>query len=421
MPVEERYTASLIRSLAFLRKELVTVWRQPRLMATLVLGPFLILLLFGLGYRETPEPFRTLIVADEEDVPLGSDVTDLGESFGAGIEIVGQTDDADAARRRLANREVDLVVIAPSGAVQTLSGGEHPTFAVLHSEIDPVLTSSVHLLARLGVDEFNRRVLIGVVEEAQRESEGAEEVLAELDDAGTESEVLARAREANPEILVSPFAVETSPLVEPPSSQAVFYAPGVLILLVQHLALTFAALSLVRERELGITEIYRTSPLTVRETLTGKYLSFLVLGLLLAAALTATMLLLGVEIQGPVWSFTVVVALVILASLGLGFALSGLARSDSQAVQYSMVVLLVSIFFTGFVLPLDQLTAPVRYVSYLVPGTYGIAGLQDVVFRGQMAEPAMVGGLVLYAVVMAMLAGLALRRDVEPARSRALS
>jgi ABC-2 type transport system permease protein len=189
------------------------------------------------------------------------------------------------------------------------------------------------------------------------------------------------------------------------------------VLLVQHLALTFAALSLVRERELGITEIYRTSPLTVREILTGKYLSFLVLGLLLAAALTATMLLLGVEIQGPVWSFTVVVALVILASLGLGFALSGLARSDSQAVQYAMVVLLVSIFFTGFVLPLDQLTAPVRYVSYLVPGTYGIGGLQDVVFRGQMAEPALVGGLVVYAAVMAALAWLSLRRDVEPVRA----
>jgi ABC-2 type transport system permease protein len=314
-----------------------------------------------------------------------------------------------------------LVVIAPSGVVQTLSGGEHATFTVLHSEIDPVLTSSVHLLARLGVDEFNRRVLIGIVQEAQRESEGAEEVLADLDGAESESEALARARQANPEILVSPFAVETNPLVEPPTSQAVFYAPGVLILLVQHLALTFAALSLVRERELGITEIYRTSPLTVRETLTGKYLSFLILGLLLAAALTATMLLLGVDIQGPVWSFTVVVALVILASLGLGFALSGLARSDSQAVQYAMVVLLVSIFFTGFVLPLDQLTAPVRYVSYLVPGTYGIAALQDVVFRGQMAEPALVGGLVLYAAVMATLAWLALRRDVEPARSRALS
>jgi ABC-2 type transport system permease protein len=417
MPVEERYTAPLIRSLAFLRKELITVWRQPRLMATLVLGPFLILLLFGLGYRETPEPFRTLIVVQDEDIPFGVDLADLEEAFGAGIELVEMTEDQEGARRRLAAGEVDLVIVAPTQPLETLTGGEHATFSVLHSEIDPVLTSSLHLLARLGVDEFNRRVLTGVIEEAQGESEQAEDVLSGIEDASAGSAELEQAREADPNLLISPFAVETTALVEPPSSQAAFYAPGVLVLLVQHLALTFATLSLVRERALGITEIFRISPLTVRETLTGKYLAFLVLGLTLAAALTATMLLLGVEIQGPVWSFGLTVALVILASLGLGFALSGLAKSDSQAVQYSMVVLLVSIFFTGFVLPLDQLTAPVRWVSYLVPGTYGIGGLQDVVFRGHEARPGLMGGLVVYAAVTAVLAWLALRRDVEPARS----
>ena len=417
MPVEPRATAPFIRSLAFLRKELISVWRQPRLMATLILGPFLILLLFGLGYRETPEPFRTLIVAQDEDVPLGTDTADLGDAFGAGIELVETTDDPDSARQRLASGEVDLVVIAPADALETWNRGEHATFSVLHSEIDPVLTSSVGLLARLSVDAFNRRVLTGVIEEAQSEWAQGEEALSGVEPAAGGSEVLDRAKNADPNLVVSPFAVETSALVEPPSSPAAYYAPGVLILLVQHLALTFAALSLVRERELGITEIYRISPLTVRETLAGKYLSFLILGLFLAAALTATTLLLGVEIQGPVWSFAVTVGLVILASLGLGFALSGLAKSDSQAVQYSMVVLLVSIFFTGFVLPLDQLTVPVRWVSYLVPGTYGIGGLQDVVFRGQQARPGLMVGLLLYASVMAILAWLAVRRDVEPIRA----
>jgi ABC-2 type transport system permease protein len=106
---------------------------------------------------------------------------------------------------------------------------------------------------------------------------------------------------------------------------------------------------------------------------------------------------------------------VIFASLGLGFAIAGLAKTDSQAVQYSMVVLLVSIFFTGFVLPLDQLTVPVRWVSYLVPGTFGIAGLHDVIFRGQPARPVVIGALLIYGLVMVALAWLAVRKDVEPA------
>ena len=80
-----------------------------------------------------------------------------------------------------------------------------------------------------------------------------------------------------------------------------------------------------------------------------------------------------------------------------------------------MVVLLASIFFTGFVLPLDQLTVPVRWVSYLVPGTFGISGLQNVIFRGQPAGPVVTGALLVYGLVMVALAWLAVRKDVEPA------
>ncbi|MET0697013.1 MAG: ABC transporter permease [Acidimicrobiia bacterium] len=397
---------SLTRSLAFLRKELVSVWRQPRLIATLVLGPFLILFLFGLGYQELPEPFRTLVVAEQDGSAIGVDAAELDEAFGEGIDLVGVTDDLDSARQSLVSGEIDLVLVAPEDGLEALERGEQATFSIFHAEIDPVMTGSIDLLARLSVNQINQRVLTGIVEQARTE-------LSQTD--GPLADALEDVPDIDPSLLVSPFTVETSPVTEQPPSQAAYYAPGVLILLVQHLALTFAALSLVRERQLGMTEMFRVSPLTVREAMSGKYLSFLVLGMALASGLALTMPLLGIEVQGPLWSFALTVALVIFASLGLGFALSGLAKSDSQAVQYSMVVLLVSIFFTGFVLPLDQLTVPVRWVSYLVPATYGIAGLQDVIFRGRPAPPSLLAALLMYGLVMAGLAWLAVRKDVEPA------
>jgi len=397
---------SLTRSLAFLRKELVSVWRQPRLIATLVLGPFLILFLFGLGYQEMPEPFRTVVVAEQTGSAIGVDAAELDEAFGEGIDLVDVTDELDSARQSLASGEIDLVLVAPEDGLDALQRGEQATFSILHSQIDPVITGSIELIARLSVDQINQEVLTGIVEQVRTE-------LSQTD--GPLADALAEAPDVDPGLLVSPFTVEVSSVTEPPPSQAAYYAPGVLILLVQHLALTFAALSLVRERELGITEMFQVSPLTVREAMSGKYLSFLVLGLVLATGLAFTMPLLGVEVQGPLWSFALTVSLVIFASLGLGFALSGLAKTDSQAVQYSMVVLLVSIFFTGFVLPLDQLTVPVRWVSYLVPGTFGINGLHDVIFRGEPARPIVIGALAIYGLVMVALAWLAVRKDVRPA------
>ena len=397
---------SLTRSLAFVRKELVSVWRQPRLVATLVLGPFLILFLFGLGYQEMPEPFRTVVVAEETGSAIGVDAAELDEAFGEGIDLVEVTEDLDSARQSLMAGEIDLVLVAPEDGLEALQRGEQATFSILHAQIDPVLTGSIDLLARLSVDQINKEVLTGVVEQARTELSQAEGPLADA---------LEGVPDIDPALLVSPFTVETSSVTEPPPSQAAYYAPGVLILLVQHLSLTFAALSLVRERELGMTEMFRVSPLTVREAMVGKYLSFLVLGLALATGLALTMPLLGVEVQGPLWSFALTVSLVIFASLGLGFAISGLAKTDSQAVQYSMVILLVSIFFTGFVLPLDQLTVPVRWVSYLVPATFGISGLHDVIFRGQPARPLVIGALLAYGLVMVALAWLAVRKDVQPA------
>ena len=53
-----------------------------------------------------------------------------------------------------------------------------------------------------------------------------------------------------------------------------FYAPGVLVLLLQHIAITLAALSMVRERLLGTIELFRVSPVRPGEIIAGKYIGF---------------------------------------------------------------------------------------------------------------------------------------------------
>lgn len=45
---------AIIRIFSFVSKEIRTILHQPRLVFSLILGPFLILLIFGLGYRDSP-------------------------------------------------------------------------------------------------------------------------------------------------------------------------------------------------------------------------------------------------------------------------------------------------------------------------------------------------------------------------------
>ena len=90
------------------------------------------------------------------------------------------------------------------------------------------------------------------------------------------------------------------------------------------------------------------------------------------------MLLLGVPLLGSLLWVAVAVVLVLLASLALGMVLSMISGSETQAVQYAMLSLLAGMFFSGFILDVSQLATPYRYLSYLLPVTYGINLLQDV-------------------------------------------
>jgi ABC-2 type transport system permease protein len=501
MANKQGLASRLVRALGFTHKELFSVLRQPRLLLTLVVGPFLILLIFGLGYRENPAPFRTLLVVTSEEAQLAANGGDLSEALGRRIDLQGTTTDLNAARQRMEDGEVDVLIVAPAEPLASIRAGEQANFQVIHREVDPVLRGSIRLLARLSVDEINRRVLAEVVDVAQTESEDAESGLATLQeasaqlaaaleegdrtaadreieqireqvalaeadtrssstlfasvaailgagggplladfddalsDAGSEDEetALAAAREieasvgnveqqlrearnVDPGLLVSPFGVEVTQFDDVSPEPGLFYSPGTLVLLVQHLAVTFAALSLVRERQLGLIDVFRASPLSPAEAIAGKYLGFGAIAFVVAAGLTGAMLAFGISLRGSYLMYAGGLGLIILASLGLGFIISGVSKTDSQAVQYSMMVLLVSIFFTGFVLPLEQLATPVQVVSYLIPATYGIQGLHDIVFRGAIPDPLILAGLAVYAAAMAIGAWFVLRRDVTLVR-----
>jgi ABC-2 type transport system permease protein len=165
-------------------------------------------------------------------------------------------------------------------------------------------------------------------------------------------------------------------------SPVVYYAPGVVALLVQHTAVTLGALALVRERLIGALEVFRVAPVSLAQLLVGKYAAYTLFIVLVAAVLSGLLMLIGVPLLGNALLFIALIVLLTLASLGVGFLISTVSGSDSQAIQLSMITLLVSIFFSGLFIPLDSFWRPALAVSYILPMTHGVAGLQNVMLRG---------------------------------------
>jgi ABC-2 type transport system permease protein len=112
----------------------------------------------------------------------------------------------------------------------------------------------------------------------------------------------------------------------------------------------------------------------------------------------------------------VIIGLTLVASIGLGLVISLLSASDTQAVQYTLIVLLASLFFSGFFLTLDQLAYPAKLVSWLLPATYGIDLLRDQMLRGIEPERMDLAAVAAYGAVAFAAAWIGGRRRLAVER-----
>lgn len=497
-----------VRTSAFLRKELVETLRQPRLVAVLVLAPFLILLLFGAGLKDRDPMVGTVFV-----VPEGGAFAEEVERFATEpswrLQVEAVTPDRREALERLQRGDLDLVVVFPADAAETVRSNRRATVTLYHNLIDPIESRALGLATRAAVDRLNRLVLRSWVAQGQERAGDAHErvtvarervdalrqaldegddaeamahlVLLESDvaalslglavlghagpveqvgqDPGGEPSVsdaltdlegriddlsadtapqraevegitrdldrldraLGEFQTLSPETIVDPFRGVLRRVATEPVGLAQFFAPGVLVLLLQHMLVTLVGLSVVRDEQLGTTELFRVSPLSALEVLVGKYLAYLLLSAGVSLLLVLLLVVgLDVPVAGTVPMLVASLAAVMFTSIGMGFVVAMLSRTDSQAVQYAMLLLLASIFLTGFIVSLERVVPALRTVGWVLPPTYGIALLRDVMLGGTPLQPRVLLGLAGIGAGLLLVSWVLLRRRLAPAGARGL-
>ncbi len=391
---------SLIRIYAQVRKELIQVRRRPGAFFSLVLGPFLIMAIFGLGYTGVRRSLDAAIVVPA-DVGLPTDAAYYQNLVGTGLNIVEVTDTPDQPLADLAARKLDIVVVAPSNAVQTFQSGQQATIRVSINDIDPVGAGYAHVLAEL----LNQKINQEIIKEAV--SQGRSFAI---------SGSLDPTRLIPPEVVAAPTTVEVDNVAPSAPSILGFAGPAALALMLQHMAVTLTALSFVRERLSGAMEMFRVSPVNSFELVLGKYLG---LGIVSAvvAAISGVLLVtvLGVPLLGSAWAVAGVIALLVFASLGLGLIISVVSDSERQAVQLALLLLLASVFFSGFVLPVNQFREGVQFLAFLLPVTHGIQLLQDFMLRGDTTAWWQLGALAGLGLVFLFVTVILLRRQMRNA------
>jgi ABC-2 type transport system permease protein len=78
-----------------------------------------------------------------------------------------------------------------------------------------------------------------------------------------------------------------------------------------------------------------------------------------------------------------------------------------------MVVLLASVFFSGFFLELSALRLPIKLISWSLPATYGILELHAVMLRGQHPSAILLLALAGIGLALFLIALFLLRRRMS--------
>jgi len=358
---------TLTRILAIVGKELISLVRRPGALVSLVIGPFLIMALFGLGYSGYRRALDTIVVIPP-NTGLSTDVATYQNVAGEGLNIVAVVPDEQAAMDRLDAQEVDVVVVAPADARQQFEAGQRSQIGVRVNLTDPVAGSYTVFLARGLEAAVNRQILeqVAVKAEGEAASQGAPD-----------------ASKIPPDVLAAPTEAVLENVAQSQPTVVQFFAPAVLALILQHMAITLIALSIVRERTSGLFELFRISPISTAELVTGKLVAY---GIFAGAVALVTVTLLVIGFQVPILAdpgwIALVVVLLVASSLGLGLLVAAVSDSEPQTVQLSLLLLLASVFFSGFVLAISEFREPIRSLIYALPVTNGIRLLEDFMFRG---------------------------------------
>ncbi len=364
------------------RKEVVEIARQPGLLAILVLGPLAILLLFGSGVRQTDPAVRAIFVAPADNAEVQQLVEDYAGAQDQRLQVTEVTTDEAEAERQLRADDVQLVIVVPDADLDDLRNDERSIVRVRHSFIDPLEAQAIQLFTDTAVDDINDLLVTMAIQQSQ---EVAGQVLEDTENLDTDDPAAEEAQalvDQDASVLAAPLRGEVEQIGGDVTSSQ-FYAPAVVALILQHLTITFIALSVSGERRLKVTELFAVSPLRPAERVVGKVIAYLLVGAVLGAAMVAAVVyILGAPIRDGVGPVAIVLALELLASIGIGFVLASVTRTTTQVVQGAMLLLLLSVFFGGLLLSPERLLAWARPVGWILPMTHSIVLLRDSMLRG---------------------------------------
>ena len=331
------------------RKNMQILFKDKRTIGLLVFMPALLMLLFGYGFGQSVN-----------HVPIK--VVNLDEG-GAGIPLLNISDTtfSDIGISFLEDDErVDITLLSQDSfnlteEIDKIYGGNNyyalVVFPVNFSENMPDFNQMINISVFLdGSDILN----IGSVKGAIAEMVG---------------EIVNSLTQTNPHVNLDIDYVAGDPDLRPVDTMA----PGILsFALLLFMILTVTG-GFTKERITGTIHRVLTTPATKADIILDYMLGNSVIAIVQSfILLLIAVLVFQMQIVGNIFLLYLILLIYALSCVGIGILASAFAENELQAFQFIPLILIPSMFFSGFLFPLNSFPKIFQWLSYIIPMTYSI-------------------------------------------------
>jgi ABC-2 type transport system permease protein len=343
----------------------IRLWKQllrdRRTLALMVIGPVVYIVIFGFAFGGEIENIPVCIINNDSDaqvtIPLvGSlNVPSIGENIVSGLDesevtIITEMTNFTYAKELVINKEYFAAIYIPTNFTYNLA-----------SPIGSLTSIELYL------DNSNPQIGASIAQALQTAFQDA-----------------AAGFKSNFKFSIGYAYGEDLRTID-------YFAPAVIGLGVFFFSFILIEMNLIDERRKGTLPLLLQCPFDKGDIILGYLAAFSILSMIQTTLIIIMAnLLYGVSFGTGILQFiSLYIVAVVMGwiSLVLGLFLSSFARTEFQAVQFIPLVLFPVFFLSGIIIPLIQIPEAIRWISYLIPITYGIHLLQQIAIEGYILEP----------------------------------
>lgn len=186
------------------------------------------------------------------------------------------------------------------------------------------------------------------------------------------------------------------------------FLPGLIVMISFVQVILLSGMSIAKEREEGTFDQLLVTPLSPAEILIGKAMPSMIVGLFQSTAvLLISLFWFEVPMAGSLVSLYLVLLAFTLSATGIGLSISSISRNMQQVLVYVLVFLIPMVLLSGIATPVDNMPRVLQIITYIDPMRFAVDAVKRIYLGG--APLSLLGGdflpMLIIAAVTLPLAG----------------